>query len=562
LSNLDNTNINQIDTESLFQQKDIQEIILREQVKILHNNFLPSIFASFICATIVFISLLTSSSTQHAQLWYTCVIVSSIIRLGLIPLFRYFPQHTKMHLVLFIMGTSLAALLWGIAGSLLIPQEDIKAQIIIITILAGVSAGGIQTLNANLIASLLFLILTILPLCIWLTHQSGTEYIMLSIAMIVYLIFMIVSSYRNNRLFTQWQHYFYQNEYLLKDLSDKNLNLTNTNKSIERHKQEVLIINEMNQKLQLCQYSKEAFSIIRLTALKLFIGINGSLAIFNSHTRKLETVENWNWDNFHNLCKEFEKNDCWALRSDNIYIYNDKNNDVICNHFQSLPHGSYICIPLIVQNDVIGMLHFNVQTESTIDSYQQQIMTNFGDVVKLSLANIKLHEALKEQATHDSLTGLYNRRHLNEILPREIQRTIRASSKLCVAILDLDHFKNFNDSFGHEAGDAVLKHLSSLLSSSFRESDIICRLGGEEFIVILLDTNINDALPRLNKFRERVKSFQLPFNNGLLPSISVSIGVAEVPGQATNAVDLLRLADEALYTAKNEGRDKVIVASN
>lgn len=552
-------NHDQIYSESIFNKKEIQEKILHEQVRILHNNFIPSIFASFICATIVFISLLNTSSSSYAMIWYVSVIIASIIRLGLIPLFRYLPQHTNLHLILFIIGTSTAALLWGIAGSILIPT-DMKAQIIIITTLAGVSAGGVQTLNANLIASLLFLILSILPLCVWLALQEGNEYFMLSIAMVIYLIFMIISSYRNNRLFNQWQRFYFQNDSLLNDLSIKNKYLIETNKSIERHKQEVLIINEMNQKLQLCKNSIEAFSIIRQTAQKLFIGINGCIAVSNPITQRLEVVEHWNWDNIENFTEEFESNDCWALRSDNIHIVNDPNNDLICHHFKSHQMGAYVCLPLIVQNNIIGMLHFNVDKQNFFDSYQQQIMTNFGDVVKLSLANIKLHEALEEQATHDSLTGLYNRRYLNEILPRELQRSIRSSKSLCLALLDLDHFKSFNDSFGHEAGDLVLKSIAYQLEKSFRENDIICRYGGEEFVIILVDTDLQNANFRLDKFRQKVKNLQISFKDSMLPPLSVSIGVAEAPRQASTASQLLRLADEALYAAKNAGRDRIMSA--
>jgi diguanylate cyclase (GGDEF)-like protein len=275
----------------------------------------------------------------------------------------------------------------------------------------------------------------------------------------------------------------------------------------------------------------------------------------------LEVVERWNAGKADYIMDEFLSNDCWAIRSDNIHIVNNPQNDLICHHFKKNPLGSYICLPLIVQNDVIGILHFNKDKEEAFDSYQQQIMTNFCDVIKLSLANIRLHEALKEQATHDSLTGLFNRRYLNEILPRELLRTIRSSKSLCLALLDLDNFKLFNDSFGHEAGDTVLKSIAHHLERNFRENDIICRYGGEEFVIILVDTDLQAAKIRLDKFRHEIKNIQIPYNDTILSSISVSIGVAQAPNQASHAIELLKLADQALYAAKNAGRDTVVMAS-
>ncbi len=554
------TNQEESHSKSDLPTNDIQSKIDIEQVKILHHNFLPSIFASFVCSIIVFTALLNSTSAFGGKIWFAAMILASIIRLSFIPLFRFYPQHIKFHLYLFIVGTSTAAILWGVAGSVLIPPKDLIAQMLIISLLAGVSAGGVQTLNAHLTASLLFLIFSIGPLCVWLIMQKGNEYVLLSIGMVLYLIFMIVSSYRNNRQFSQWQYFYFENKNLLSNLTLNNNELTKINNSLKKHENEMAIINEMNQMLQLCKNSSEAYDIIKQTTQKIFIGINGSLAIYNSRTGKLQTVESWNWDSDQNLCDEFEEIDCWALRRDKLYIITNPKNGPICAHFKTPPHGNSICIPLKGQNEIIGMINFNASTDTTIDTYQRQIMTNFGDVIKLSLANIKLHEALKEQATHDPLTGLFNRRHLDEFLQREITRVTRSSGKLCLAMLDIDHFKKFNDENGHDAGDLVLKFIAEQLKSSLRESDIICRYGGEEIVIVLLDTEMVGALARLNSFRNKIKSKQLHFEEKVLPSISVSMGISEAPMQTTIADELIRLADEALYKAKHSGRDKIIVA--
>ncbi|MBS0290676.1 MAG: diguanylate cyclase [Proteobacteria bacterium] len=548
-------------TESIFNEKDIRDELISNQIEILHNNFFPTIVASLICGTIIFISLIQPYASPLIWIWYVAVIVVSIFRLALLPLYLHRPQHKKMHLYLFILGTSLAALLWGVAGSILIPHHDLKAQMVIIVVLAGISAGGVQTLNAHLAASLFFLILIIVPLCVWLIMRPGSEYVMLSIAIGLYLIFMIVSSYRSNRLFTHSQQLFYQNKSLLKDLSLKHINLIRTNKSLKIREQEMLTINEMNQVLQLCQNSSEAYTIICQAAQKLFIQVDGGLAILNKNTDKLHVAGDWDWNEEHLLSEEFFPTDCWALRSGNVHVVEDPKKNLICHHFKSAPTGKYLCIPLIVQSEVLGMLNFNVPAGSTIDSYHEKMMIAFSGAIKLGISNIRLHEALKEQATHDPLTGLFNRRYLNEILPRELQRVLRNSSTLCIAILDLDHFKNFNDTCGHKAGDAVLKLVADLLKENFRGSDIVCRFGGEEFIVILGDADTESALIRLNEFSATLKKKKIYYEGNSLPSITISVGVAEAPKHSINPEELIKLADVALYAAKNEGRDRVIAAS-
>lgn len=168
-----------------------------------------------------------------------------------------------------------------------------------------------------------------------------------------------------------------------------------------------------------------------------------------------------------------------------------------------------------------------------------------------------MRETLYEQANHDPLTGLFNRRYMDETLTRELQCTFREHKSLSVAMLDLDFFKKFNDTNGHEAGDEILKFIGALLIKNFRESDVACRFGGEEFLVIMGNTNISDAYKRLEEIRNEVKSGEVFFNGRLLPSITISIGVAEAPADGDTAKDLISAADIALYSAKQAGRDRV-----
>lgn len=172
----------------------------------------------------------------------------------------------------------------------------------------------------------------------------------------------------------------------------------------------------------------------------------------------------------------------------------------------------------------------------------------------------RAHEALWEQATHDTLTGLFNRRYLDEILPRELQRRRRSGEPLTIALLDLDHFKHFNDAFGHEAGDLVLQAVGALLRRSLRASDIACRYGGEELTVVMSGSTVRDARNRLDEIRQAITYLHLLHQSRQLPLITVSIGVTEAVDEETDPKMLLGRADAALYQAKAQGRNQVVIA--
>lgn len=318
---------------------------------------------------------------------------------------------------------------------------------------------------------------------------------------------------------------------------------------------EMSLINKMNDRLQTCQELKEAYSIISHSIQEIFPDLSGGLCLRQDTTNEMETVQRWG--SIQILKATFELDDCWALRESHVYIVNNTNTGLICNHFDSRPSNGYMCLPLIVQNGVIGMLELNANTTGSISDYQQQLAITLSEVLRLSIANIKLRESLNEQAAHDPLTGLYNRRYLNDALPRELQRVIRAKRTLCVVMLDLDYFKKINDAYGHEAGDVVLKFIGSQLRATLRSSDIACRFGGEEFLLILADTTIAEAMPHLQQLCNDIKEAHLIYQKQALPKLTVSIGIAEAPLHANTAPEIIRMADEALYKAKHDGRDRI-----
>jgi diguanylate cyclase (GGDEF)-like protein len=212
---------------------------------------------------------------------------------------------------------------------------------------------------------------------------------------------------------------------------------------------------------------------------------------------------------------------------------------------------------LTVQGETLGIFYLDGAPTSRGDPHagQHQLPVTVGEAIKLALANLKLRKTLHEQATRDPLTGLFNRRYLEDTLPRELHRTGRRNTSLCLAMLDLDYFKRFNDTFGHDAGDLVLRESSRVLQKNLRKSDIACRYGGEEFVLVLPDSSLADTSQRLEKIRLIFERLEIRHDGQLLPAMTLSAGITAAPEHGSTAEELLRAADAALYSAKQAGRN-------
>ncbi len=179
--------------------------------------------------------------------------------------------------------------------------------------------------------------------------------------------------------------------------------------------------------------------------------------------------------------------------------------------------------------------------------------------VSLALANLKLRELLHNQSIRDPLTGLYNRRYLEESLNREFHRANRTGRNVSMVMLDLDHFKRFNDTYGHQVGDILLREVAGVIKSRVRAGDLACRYGGEEFSLILAEVDTEGAYKCVESIREAIKHLSLHHRGQILSVITVSAGIATYPAHGDNSEDLIHAADEALYRAKKAGRDCVFV---
>jgi diguanylate cyclase (GGDEF)-like protein/PAS domain S-box-containing protein len=317
------------------------------------------------------------------------------------------------------------------------------------------------------------------------------------------------------------------------------------------------VLNRMTDLLQTCSTQEEVFKVVALMADELFPAMNGFLAILSAGER-LETVARWGTEPPQQAV--FALDDCWAMRRGQPHEVLDPQGSLLCRHFVLRPDTGYLCVPLTVQGETLGVLCLiGLSTgKGESPSSQTSLAVTVGEDIKLSLFNLRLREKLREQATRDSLTGLYNRRYLEESLERELYRTNREGTPLCVAMLDLDYLKKFNDTFGHEAGDRVLRELGRVLREKLRKSDISCRFGGEEFVLVLPGSTLSDAQQRVEQIRLLVKGLQIRHDDQILGRLTVSGGVAASPEHGSTAAELIRAADDALYAAKQAGRDRVV----
>lgn len=174
----------------------------------------------------------------------------------------------------------------------------------------------------------------------------------------------------------------------------------------------------------------------------------------------------------------------------------------------------------------------------------------------------KTERTLRRQTLRDPLTGLFNRRFFDAGLEQEIMRSRRSGEPVSLLILDIDHFKHYNDDYGHEAGDAVLRAIGQSLQTQVRGGDVACRYGGEEFVILMPNAPMESAKERGKQILEAIRGLEIPHQGRLLPPVTASLGVAEFPSHANDAEGMIEAADNALYTAKRTGRDRMVISGD
>jgi len=334
---------------------------------------------------------------------------------------------------------------------------------------------------------------------------------------------------------------------------------------LERVNASIQLLAHMMDALQACSTVEESFDVFRKYCGRLLPGMSGALYLLRSSRDLLEPVAH-----FGGRSKEgtgeaelLPPEDCLGMRRGRAHAVTDPDTDLVCSHWhavhQSTGAAPTLCLPLAAQGDMIGLLAFRSAAGQPIEETLAQHARSMAEQIALSLSSLKLREQLRRQSIVDSLTGLYNRRFLDESILRELARASRKAQPLSLLMLDLDHFKKWNDTRGHDAGDQVLRLVGSELQRAVRGSDLACRFGGEEFAILMPETDPDIALERANTIRERIGRIDIEYGGQVAGRISVSIGVASFPLHASDANSLVRAADAALYEAKGAGRDRVML---
>jgi diguanylate cyclase (GGDEF)-like protein/PAS domain S-box-containing protein len=327
---------------------------------------------------------------------------------------------------------------------------------------------------------------------------------------------------------------------------------------LQRRNSEVALLNEMSRLLQACQSTEEAYRVIADLSNQMFPRTAGALYVLNTQHTLVSAIASWG--ELPSIERMFAPDDCWALRRGQTHPLNEDRTGSRCLHLSEPPPAVSYCLPLQAQGETLGILHVQARHEESFDEAKRQLAYTVVEQAGMALSNLKLREALREQSIRDPLTGLYNRRYMEEALKQQLSRLTRQLQPLGIIMIDIDHFKDFNDTHGHAAGDALLRELGQFLQSHIRGEDIACRYGGEEFTLIMPDASLEAAQQRAEHLRQEASQLRVHDAGQSHAAITLSVGVAIYPQHGRTIETVLRAADAALYRAKQEGRDRVIVA--
>jgi len=354
------------------------------------------------------------------------------------------------------------------------------------------------------------------------------------------------------------------------ELNKANDELTASVGKLEQHNWRVTQLNIMGKKIQACNYMEDLYRVLRDTMEGFFQDSSGVLYISSEdkyYSNKL--IPMMNWGKIDDSQPELSPQACRSINDSAVTILDMSNDEGLpCDHIHVQESGIVICMPLLSNKEILGMVSFTtpgIALNVTSEEYRhvlrdwKHLVTSIADRFSMALFNIRLREKLEEQSVRDGLTGLFNRRYMEETLKREFSQADRNGSTVGIVMMDVDYFKKLNDTFGHEAGDIVLIELANLLSDHIRKGDVACRYGGEEFLIIFPNTSFSKTAERAEMIREKVERLQLNYNKDVL-QVTVSLGTAAYPTHGTFPDKVLKMADDALYKAKSDGRNRTVLA--
>ncbi len=326
---------------------------------------------------------------------------------------------------------------------------------------------------------------------------------------------------------------------------------------IRQRTHEIELLHRLANMLAACNNMVEAQKIVSDILPRILGKVNGSVSLMRSSRNQLITQLDWGeaWPG----SVTFAPDECWSLRKGRVHQSNNEFHTLSCAHMQDIEHNQTLCIPLTAHGNTIGIMHLYFgQGDIEIDPITEQLAFSVAEHLGLALANLSLQEKLRSQALSDPLTGLFNRRFFEQKLAELTMNSSSNDYEVSLLMLDLDHFKRFNDNFGHDAGDYVLKEISSLLKNSVKDDEVAFRLGGEELAILLPSYDVEAATLFAEQICQEVRGMHLEHKGLSLGQLGVSIGVSTFPQPASDSESLIKMADKALYMAKDLGRSRVV----
>jgi diguanylate cyclase (GGDEF)-like protein len=344
-------------------------------------------------------------------------------------------------------------------------------------------------------------------------------------------------------------------------LSASNNQLATTIQVLEDKARETAMLSDARDELQMCLSVDEACQTAVHFVDRIVRGSTGALCMIDNSRQTIERRSSWGGGG--STLEAFPIEACCGMRGGQSRWCTPESSVLHCAHFEGVPPERYICMPLVAHGDTLGVLCIECTDREAARRADLHLppLHALLQLTSMTVAAINLRSKLENQSIRDSLTGLFNRHFMEITLEREIRRATRRDNSMAVLMIDADNFKQFNDTFGHKAGDTVLRSIADRFLSSVRSEDIVCRYGGEEFVIILPDISLEKAAERAENIREAINSLRVTDNGNTLGAVTVSIGVAVFPQDGRSIEALLQASDRSLYAAKKYGRNQVILAA-
>jgi diguanylate cyclase (GGDEF)-like protein len=335
-----------------------------------------------------------------------------------------------------------------------------------------------------------------------------------------------------------------------------NQHLEHSVKELEDRAQESVLLTAARDELQLCMDVHQLYNSAARRFSLLLPGTSGCLCMIDNSRQTVEVVSSWGTiavDDFS------PPEACCGLRSGQPRWRQPGLSEIHCTHFTGEAPERYLCNPIVAHGNALGVLYVQCPDDTAVQAVNQRMdgLRQLVQIAAMAVATLNLQSKLENQSIRDALTGLFNRYFMQISLDRELSRAARRKQPLAVLMIDVDHFKRFNDTYGHAAGDAALKGIANVFQSSIRPEDIACRYGGEEFTILLPDTVAEVAFQRAEGILEAVSRLSVTLAAQTFSEFSISVGVALYPRDGEASDQLLRRADEALYRSKRQGRNQV-----